>query len=315
MAKRKKISIAVIFGGISTEHNVSISSGLNVIKNLSKKKYSITAVKILRNGKWSINSHPGLDAKTALSRLVGTDIAFIALHGIFGEDGKIQSMLEKVGISYTGSGAIASAITIDKKKSNKIIKSIGQNVPIWGVWSRNKPNHKQLPIVIKPITGGSSVGVKIINTRNELKKILTLTQPKSLLWQKYISGREMTCGVLERNGRPFALLPTEIIPKASTWFDYQAKYTPGASREITPAKLNSRLTRKIQSLAMSAHKKLGCRGMSRSDYMFDGKKFWYLETNTIPGLTKTSLLPQGAKAMGISFKEMLEMIITSSLKK
>lgn len=278
-------------------------------------KYSITALKILRNGKWSINSHSGLNAKTALSKLAGIDIAFIALHGVFGEDGKIQTLLEESGITYTGSGAIASAITIDKNKSNKIIKSIGQNVPIWGVWSRNKPNHKQLPIVIKPITGGSSVGVKIIKTRGEFKKILSRPQLKALLWQKFIPGREMTCGVLEKNGRPFALLPTEIIPKTSTWFDYQAKYTPGASQEITPAKLNSQQTRIIQSLAISAHKKLGCRGMSRSDYMFDGKKFWYLETNTIPGLTKTSLLPQGAKAMGISFKKMLELIITSSPKK
>lgn len=315
MPEQSKIKIAVIFGGISTEHDVSVSSGKNVIENLSRNKYNITAAKIQRNGKWSINNHPGLNAKTALLKLAGVDIIFIALHGVFGEDGKIQALLEKAGLPYTGSDAIVSAVTMDKNISNKKIRSIGQNVPIWGMWSRKKPSYNQLPIVVKPLTGGSSVGVKIIRTRNELKKIVSRPQPKSLLWQKHIIGREMTCGVLERRGRPFALAPTEILPRTSTWFDYRAKYTPGASQEITPARLDPKLLIKLQSLAIAAHNKLGCTGMSRSDYIFDGRLFWYLETNTIPGLTKTSLLPQGAKVMGISFKKMLELIIKSSLIK
>jgi D-alanine-D-alanine ligase len=290
--KQTKIKIAVIFGGISTEYDVSVSSGKNVINNLDKNKYEITAVKIQRNGRWSINNHPGLNVKTALLELAGMDIAFIALHGIFGEDGKIQALLGKEGIPFTGSGPAAYAVTINKDISNKKIKSIGQNVPVWGMWSTSKPSYNQLPIVIKPVTGGSSVGVKIIRTRNELKNIVSQPRPKSLMWQKFVPGREMTCGILERGGRPFALAPTEIVPKTSTWFDYKAKYTPGASQEITPARLNRKLIYELQSLALAAHNKLGCRGMSRSDYIFDNKNFWYLETNTIPGLTKTSKIGQ-----------------------
>ena len=130
--------------------------------------------------------------------------------------------------------------------------------------------------------------------------------------QKYIRGREITCGVLEKNGQAFALPPTEIRPKTSDWFDYKAKYTPGASEEITPAALSKAQTKTIQDMALQAHNLLGCRGMSRSDFIFDGKKFWILEINTIPGLTATSLLPQEAKAAGISFEGMLDLVIAAT---
>jgi D-alanine-D-alanine ligase len=193
------------------------------------------------------------------------------------------------------------------------------NVPNYTVFDAVSQNiiKFKIPAVIKPNNGGSSVGVSIVKSKkefqSEVKKALQVND--SVMVQQFIEGREFTCGILENNeGIPFALPPTEIIPKASKFFDYKAKYKIGGSLEVTPANLSKAMTKKIQSLALNAHVALGCRGISRSDFILKGSTFYILETNTIPGMTETSLLPQAAKAAGISFSEMLDLIISSGLQ-
>ena len=255
-----------------------------------------------------------------MDKLKTFDFVFIAMHGVFGEDGRIQALLEWINVPYSGSGVLSSAMAMDKGISNDLYRAVGMNVPHYVVFNRNDRKGKynfEIPAVIKPVDGGSSVGVSIAKSKQEFNKALkkAFKENERLMVQQFIKGREFTCGVLEdRKGRAFALPPTEIIPKSSKFFDYKAKYSVGGSQEITPAHLPKMMTKKMQAMALKAHQVLGCRGMSRSDFILKGSTFYILETNTIPGMTQTSLLPQAAKAAGISFSEMLDLIISAGLR-
>lgn len=303
----KKIRIAVLMGGPSAEHEISLKSGRMVLKFLDKNKYAARPIIISKNGRWPIT----------LPKLKKSfDVAFIAMHGEYGEDGTIQSILEKYKIPYTGSPAKASRLGMDKIKSLILFKKAGLNIP---------PRTKKMPLVVKPADRGSSVGTSIVKNIDDLPRAIKSAKKYSpkILIEKYIEGREITCGVIEKNGRLIALPSTEIIPKTNTFFDYHAKYTPGASLEITPApNLMKKTIRGIQTAALKAHQAIGARGFSRTDMIIEkskGKsqksKIYVLEINTIPGLTKMSLLPQEAKTAGISFSTLLDIIIESALKK
>jgi D-alanine-D-alanine ligase len=176
-----------------------------------------------------------------------------------------------------------------------------------------------LPLVIKPRHVGSSVGISIVKNKKSISRALkkAFKCDQEVLIQKYIKGREVTCGVLDRGTleTSFPLVPTEIIPQKDAFFNYRAKYTLGATLEITPPKLPQKIIKEIQKQALLAHQVIGCSGMSRTDFIFDNKKLWILEINTIPGLTSTSLVPQGAQAMGISYPQMLDIIIEAAIKK
>lgn len=318
MAGKSKTKVAVLFGGVSSEHDVSVLSGKNVIRGLDQKKYTAYPVKITRRGQWVVAKQKPKSMMKALEQLKGkVNVAFIALHGRAGEDGTIQAALEIIQLPYTGSGVAASALAINKHLSNLIFQASGFHVPSWVMISHgSKLPTLRLPQVIKPLDGGSSVGITVAHTRHELvTSIRRMTKiGDQVIVQQYIKGRELACGVLEtRPGHAVALMPTEIRPKTATWFDYRAKYTTGATEEITPAPLTTRQKNKIQLLALRAHTLLGCRGMSRSDFILSNGEFWILETNTIPGLTNTSLLPQGASASGITFPKLLEAVITSAV--
>jgi len=245
------------------------------------------------------------------------DIVFIAMHGAFGEDGRMQALLEWVGLPYTGSRVASSAMAINKEIANTLYSANGMRVPHFSVVDKNIKKYPiSLPVVIKPVNGGSSVGVSVVKTKKELTGAITnaLREDDRAMMQEYIQGREFTCGVLEdKNGKPFVLPPTEILPKSSSFFDYKAKYKVGGSLEITPAHLPKAQTKELQKLALRAHRILGCSGMSRSDFILKGKTFFILETNTIPGMTQTSLLPQAAKAAGIDFPALLDLIINAGL--
>jgi len=316
----KKLNIAVLIGGPSAEHEVSLASGKNVIENLNKKKYKIIPVKIDKVGKWKIANDLWLNEKQALKRLkeLKTDVVFIALHGEYGEDGTVQQALERVGLKYTGSDAKASRIGINKIKSGQLFKKAGLLVPGFiEIKSRRKSilpfyDRKlvEFPIVIKPVNRGSSVGITILFKPNS-KNVKAATKKagrfsKRVMIQKYIEGREVTCGILGNKALP----PTEIIPLKRGFFDYFSKYQPGASNEITPARLSKKLTKKIQKIALAVHKAIGARGFSRTDMILgnDGK-IYVLEINTIPGLTKNSLIPKQGRAAGISFPKLLDRII------
>lgn len=313
-------------GGPSSEHEVSLATGQNVIENLDKTKYEPVAIKISKVGKWFLNGKP-INQPDALK---GHDVVFNALHGTFGEDGKIQAILEHSGIKYTGSGIAGSAIAMDKFHSREIFKLAGLNTPKTLKLKKGE-NYMarvsffvnkivKLPVVVKPCSNGSSVGVQIVEDLDKLEKAVAAVfkLDKYVLIEEFIKGRELTCGVLENfSDQPIVALPvTEIIPvKNHKFFNYDAKYKRGHSSEITPAPLDEILLKKAQDIAIRAHQVLGCSGYSRTDMILKNGNgtIYILETNTLPGLTKNSLLPKAAQTAGLTIGQLLDTIITSSL--
>ncbi len=300
-------------GGPSAEHDVSLKTAAMVIKHLDKDKYSNIPVKIGLDGSWPMTME---DLKNQ------ADVVFVAMHGTYGEDGQVQATLATHGIRYTGSNPIASAIAMDKEKSMKILKNHKIRVPDYYIVSKKdsllswkNTKRMRLPAIVKPTNSGSSMGVSIINDWKELGKALgeAFRLSDSAIIQKYIIGKEVTCGVLQVNGNPIPLMPTEILPGKEQHFGYESKYTTGGAQELTPPNLPKDTIKAIQLTALDTHRALGCSGMSRTDMIIDKDgKINVLELNTIPGLTETSLLPQGAKALGIHFPELLEHIINSA---
>ena len=313
-------------GGPSSEHEISLGTGQNVIDNLDKTKYEPVAIKISKNGKWFL----GGKLTNQLEALRGHDIIFNALHGTFGEDGKAQALMEHAGIKYTGSGIAGSAIAMDKFHSREIFKLAGLNTPRTMKLKRGENYVARLnffinkiikwPVVIKPCSNGSSVGVQIVEDVTNLEKAVidAFKIDKHVLVEEFIKGRELTCGVLDNfNNEAVGALPiTEIIPvKNHKFFNYDAKYKTGHSNEITPAPLDEVLTKKAQDIAVRAHQVLGCSGYSRTDMILKNGNgtIYVLETNTLPGLTKNSLLPKAAQTAGLTLTQLLDKIIDSSL--
>jgi len=259
----------------------------------------------------------------------GIDVVVIALHGRYGEDGCIQGLLEMVGLPYTGSGVLASALAMDKVRAKALVSAYGILTPKWVVvdqddWRRERKRIIEeistqfgYPCVAKVPEEGSSFGMGIPHTPEELAAVLdrNIGSRGHMMIEEYIRGREITCAVLGGmpGERPRALPLTEIVPKVSAYFDFEAKYTPGASEEITPARIDEDLTHCAQEIGVRVHEILGCGTHSRSDMIVHERDIYYLETNTIPGMTRTSLYPQAAKAAGMSFSEMLDRHIEIAL--
>jgi D-alanine-D-alanine ligase len=320
MSNHKKIRVAVLFGGPSAEHEVSLKSGEMVYNAVPREKYEVRKVFIDRAGQWEIP--PGEIKNYA-------DVVFIALHGPYGEDGTVQDILEKEKVPYTGSGARESALAMNKFLFTRLLKEAGITVPLTKLFTetdwREQPAYiaQQIrhyfgyPLVVKPNQNGSSVGVTIVKDEIGLTSAFNeaFRVGREALVQEFVAGRELTCGVLDAGlpGSEFALLPTEIIPKTSNFFDYRAKYEPGASAEITPPNLPERTVRKIRDVAKAVHRLAGCRGFSRTDMILDKNgELYVLEINTIPGLTGESLLPKAALASGIMFPVLLDKIISAA---
>jgi D-alanine-D-alanine ligase len=309
----KKLRVLVLCGGPSTEHEVSLKTAKIVLGNLDRTKYIPEICVIDKEGSWKIGNQPAIDITEALKKVKKFDFVFIAMHGAFGEDGRIQAFLEWIGMPYSGSGVASSAMAMDKNVSNILYAAHGLRVPKYIIVDENTTKQAirfPPPFVIKPIDGGSSVGVSIVKNKNEFE-----IYGRAMI-QEYKAGREFTCAVIEdAKGNPFALPPTEIIPRGATFFDYHAKYEVGGSTEITPPQLPIKRIKELQKLALDAHQILGCSGISRSDFILSKGKFYILETNTIPGMTETSLLPQAAAVAGIDFRTLLDMIIAAGLRK
>jgi D-alanine-D-alanine ligase len=310
-----KKRIAVLMGGPSSEHEVSLSSGKTVAKTLDRKKYEVFPVLIDKRGEW------GTDAKR-LKDLA--DLAFIAMHGEYGEDGTIQGLLEEIGLPYTGSDPRSSALGMNKVLSERVFRTAGLNTPE-SLLIQHFGDLESLridfdwPVVVKPADKGSSVGVSIVNNPDEIYSALeqAFAFSRNVMIQEFIRGRELTCGVIDDGlGVARALAPTEIIPKTASFFDYDAKYTSGATEEITPARLPIDFIQLVQKTALAAHKAIGASGFSRTDMILSPYgKLYILEINTIPGMTPTSLLPQEAYACGLDFSEFLDNVIQAALRK
>ena len=317
--------VAVIMGGKGSEHDVSINSGMQVLKNLDREKYEPLKVVIQKNGLWEVGDvlcpfTGGLEELLAQE----VDVAFLALHGTWGEDGTIQGVLEYAGIPYTGSDGIASGVAIDKQLSRQLFHLHGIRVPSGLVvtisnWEKSIQLIERTcgyPCVVKPLRDGSSVGVEIVPDVFALTRILQHSSHQTLLAEAKIEGVEVTGGVLDIPGNPVpqALPPTQIIPKEAAFFDYHSKYTPGATEEITPPNLSPEIVQNIQEIALQCHGILGCKGISRTDMIVANDGIYVLETNTLPGMTETSLLPQQAQAIGMTFSSMITAIIEGALE-
>lgn len=316
-------------GGPSAEREVSLVTGNAVFNNLDRKKYFPVLVEMTKEGIFIAKK----DGRKIILDLQNKDrkkfdLIFIALHGAPGENGGVQGMLESLNIKYTGSGVLASALAMNKVYSAQIFAANGLPYPEFIHFKKDGWKHNAdkiladaetkigFPLVIKPVDQGSAVGVSIIKSKDKLKKIIDKTIKKFpwLMAQKFISGHEATCGVLEINGAPTALPPTHILPNFGEFYDYNSKYQAGGSRHICPADFSAEINGQIQKLAIMAHKALGCRGMSRTDIFVAGDdKLYIIETNTIPGMTPTSLFPEAAAKAGIDFCRMLKYIISASL--
>ncbi|MDD5069795.1 MAG: D-alanine--D-alanine ligase [Candidatus Omnitrophica bacterium] len=292
----KNIKIGVLAGGVSGERDVSLESGKQVMDSFYRSGVNAVFIDLKTTDKEKIK---------VLLEANSVDLAFIALHGEFGEDGKIQRMLSEIGLPYTGSLPLASHLAMNKITSKLIFRKNGILTASFRLW-RSKcrvPNNVVLPAVVKPYFSGSSLGVSIVREFSQLQKALDLALSVGdiALIEDYISGRELTVGVL--NGK--ALEVVEITPKCD-YFDYQTKYSDGNVVFNVPAKLDNHIYSKIQSIALAAHNSLGCRHFSRVDMLLSGDHTIYvLEVNAIPGLTSHSLFPLSAKHQGISFDNLI----------
>ena len=328
MAKRR---VVVLMGGMSSEHEVSLASGRKIVESLNSEKNEAVPVVISKEGAWRFPDGAEVDIYEAVGRLkaLRTDCVFLGLHGAVGEDGRIQGMLDLLGLPYTSSGCAASALAIDKIRSKAVVRGAGIRVsPDIAVdraeWESGSEGITArvaaeigFPCVIKSPCQGSSVGLAIPRNAGEFGPAIVevFAYGDLVMVEQYVAGTEVTCGVLDLDprGKPVALPVTEIRPRTSSFFDYYAKYTPGASDEITPAKISPELTAQVQAIALRAHEAVGCAIWSRNDMIIDAHGPVWIEINTIPGMTPTSLYPQAAAAAGISYPDLLDRLIDAAI--
>jgi D-alanine-D-alanine ligase len=288
-------------GGWSAEREVSLVTGAAVAKALHNNGYNVTAIDVQR------------DMGTLLTRLYPKpDVAFNALHGRFGEDGCVQGFLDILNIPYTHSGLLASALAMDKVMAKHIFQMSGISVAKHVIATSEEIRNSHVmepPYVIKPINEGSSIGVHIVNSGDNTKRFSEPGWPfgVSIMVEKYIAGREFTTAVL--GDKPLAV--TEIITDHA-FYDYDAKYVGGGSKHLIPADIDANLYDEIMRLALLAHQSLGCRGVTRADFRYDEKEIYILEVNTQPGLTPTSLVPEQAAHVNMSFNQLVTWMVDNA---
>ena len=291
----------MIMGGWSAEREVSLSSGSAVVNALKEAGESVTAIDVQR------------DVGALLTRLYPKPrVVFNALHGRFGEDGSIQGLLDILGIPYTHSGVLASALAMDKVMAKEIFARVGILTPEHIVINRKEVTRKDFftkPYVLKPVNEGSSVGVYIVKegTDFSISHATRWSFGEKMLVERYIDGQELTVCIMGEE----ALTVTEI-ESVGRFYDYNAKYVKGASKHIIPAKISADVNEEAMRQAKLAHDSLGCRGLTRADFRFDGRDLFILEVNTQPGLTPTSLAPEQAAHVGISFEELVFWMIKNA---
>jgi D-alanine-D-alanine ligase len=310
--QKNKLRIALLAGGRSGEREVSLMGAAGFEKALDHEKFDVTRY------------DPLTDLGKIASDKDSIDFAFILLHGLWGEDGTVQGYLDLLDIPYQGSGVLGSALAMDKNLAKELYKLNGIPVADWVILKKNNDFSTEelvtqlgLPLVVKPVADGSSLGMSIAHNIAELGVGITtaLKHGDRVMVESFVRGREVTVGVLG-NDDLVALPLVEIIPgEEFAFFDYKAKYEPGATTEICPAEVSAEVTKKAQEYGVAAHKALQLRGYSRTDMILSEKgQLFVLETNTIPGMTPTSLYPQAAAAYGLDFSAMLEKLIELGLE-
>jgi D-alanine-D-alanine ligase len=302
---QNKARIVVVMGGSSAEREISIQTGSQAMRALQKLGYDVRSLDY---------DERFYDAVRELR----PDAVFNALHGPGGEDGHVQAMLEYLGIPYTGSSVEASALSMDKHLTKKLLAAEGLPTPAWDLFDLGGgtlpllPGSLDLPLVVKPRYEGSAIGVEIVHTHEQWTAAMLAASKNyaQILAEEYIEGREFTCGVLGEEALPVV----EIVANRDRFYSYDAKYAPGGSTHIVPAKIDDDLAARLQMLALSAHRLLGLRDYSRTDFIVSrDNRPYLLEINSLPGLTPTSLVPDACAAAGISFEALIDRLVGYAL--
>lgn len=311
----EELEICVLMGGTSSEREVSLNSGSRVYDALGRGRDEFQPIR----GEFS-------EEEELLDTVAGSDLVFNTLHGGIGEDGTVQVLLDLLGIPYTGTGPLGSAIAMDKLASKRAFHRASIETPSYyekqggdleGLVDRVSRN-LSFPVVVKPKKEGSSRGVRVADGEDELRGDLRSVEDEygEVFVESYISGREVTVGVLESAGKPEALPLVEMKVKQERFFNYKAKYTPGETEFIVPARVRDELADKVKRLAVRAHEEFGCRGYSRVDFMIDeAENLYALEVNTLPGMTEMSDLPLAAEAAGIEYDQLVDRMVVSVLER
>lgn len=302
--------VAVVMGGPSAEREVSLNTGAAIANAL--REYGYTNVVEI-----------DLDPRNFGKQLAESkaEVVFNAVHGLYGEDGRLQTLLEIREMPYTGSGMIASVSCMDKVITKRVLRDAGISTPACLIVNKKESGIKEkimqrfsLPVVIKPASQGSSIGVEIVKEENQLDEALAnaFKYSRDILVEEFIGGKELTVSMMQKDGEVVALPVIHIAPH-SGMYDYHSKYTKGATEYICPADLDEETTKKVQEISKQAYEVLGCSGVARADVMLDEEGNGYvLEINTVPGMTATSLVPKAAAAAGISFPELCNIILQSA---
>jgi len=320
-------NIAIVAGGNSGEYDISMKSGKQVELNMDMTRFRPYLIEI-RGTKWNYKveskSFP-IDLNdfslTIGKRKIRFDGVFNAIHGTPGEDGKLQGYFDMLGIPYTSCGLTTSALSFNKSFCKSVVAGYGVGVArsvhlLKGCKGGEETVLKnlRLPVFVKPNNGGSSVGMSKVNHKKELKAALAkaFNEDNEILAEEFIKGRELTCGVILSKGKIIAFPVTEIISKKE-FFDFEAKYQPGMAEEVVPANVPSKVAEKCREISMDLFVKLNCKGIVRFDYIFDGKKFFFLEVNTVPGITSASIVPKMAKAYGWTYSDLVTNLLNEIL--
>ncbi len=307
-------NIAVIYGGKSLEREVSLRSGAGVIAALKRLGYNVRGI--------------DFESIDFIYELEEIDLVFLALHGIYGEDGRIQSVLDIMGMPYVGSGVLASSLAMDKSLSKLIFKEAGiRTAPDY--LAKRKDTIQQIneqvrcslsyPIVVKPNLEGSSIGLSFVDNEEELIRTLesTFTDYDELLLEECVTGREVTVAVIEDSEGAKALPIIEIIPNLGKYYNYDSKYAAGGSEHIVPAEIEPEQAELLKNWALAAFNKIGCRSFARVDFIIpdDGTDPVILEINTLPGMTETSLVPDAAQAIGLSYDQLVDLLVETAFSR
>jgi D-alanine-D-alanine ligase len=307
----KTKTIGVLMGGLSGERDISLRSGQNCLRALQARGYRAVSIDAVRDVAQRLHEER-------------VEVAFLALHGRYGEDGTIQGMLEIMGIPYTGSGVLASALAMNKIAAKKVVQASGLRTPPYSEIGMTESSAAAasrleaelgLPVMLKPVEEGSSLGVTKCGDVKSLRASIEEGRAEygTLFAERFVAGREITVGVLDRDGRVLALPILELVPK-NEFYDYEAKYTKGMTEFVLPARLDPAVYAEAESLAVAAFDAVGCRGYARVDMMVDENGApWFIEVNTLPGMTDTSDLPAQAQEAGISYEDLVETILLTAV--
>jgi D-alanine-D-alanine ligase len=333
-----RVRVAVLMGGRSSEHDISIASARSVLEGLAEAGHEPVAIEISREGRWALPSRPleALDpgpphggADTGLpvpveggvAGLDGVDVVFPALHGPFGEDGTVQGLLELAGVAYVGPGVAASAVAMDKDLFKTMMRGAG--VPVTNSVAAHAADRGRVtnpysyPVVVKPARLGSSVGITIARSSRDFEQALDLAfqHDDKILIEEYVDGVEVECSVLG-NEAPLASLVGEIVPLKADWYDFASKYEDDGMKLIVPARITPEQTSRVQELAVRAFQACGCEGMARVDlFVSTSGAVLVNELNTIPGFTSTSVYAKLFEASGISYADLLDRLVRLALER